>query len=189
MATAAQPMARRRIRRRIVLGMVLGRVHFALASLFVLTSAVACNPGDGTPPRIALARPPEPGTCAAWNGQPVERSCLPRMARAGAPLVLEIEERCGACGTTADTCTVSLEGRVINLSLDGKTCEPPAGVACHETCAKHRVLCNVPALEEGRYMVRYGDPVGRVDSFDVVLRRDAATACTLDDGASSGPHR
>jgi hypothetical protein len=107
------------------------------------------------------------------------------------PLVLEIEERCGACGTTAERCTVSVEGHVLNLSLDGKTCEPPVGVACHEACAKHRILCKVPPLDEGRYMVRYGDPGGRVDSFDVVLQHDAASACTLDDASSSvssGPH-
>jgi hypothetical protein len=147
--------------------------------------AAACTPGDGMPPRIGLAQPPEPGTCAEWTSQPVERSCLPRTAMAGAPLVLEIEERCGACGNTAERCTVSVEGRVLNLSLDGKTCEPPAGVACQEACAKHRIRCEVPPLDEGRYIVRYGDPGGRVDIFDVVSRRDAPTACTLDEISSS----
>jgi hypothetical protein len=100
---------------------------------------------------------------------------------ADTPLVLEVEERCGACGTTAEACNVSVEGRTLILSLDGKTCEPPAGVACREACAKNRVKCKVPALPEGRYVVRYGDPGGRVDSLDVVPSRDAPTACTLDD--------
>ena len=35
-------------------------------------------------------------------------------------------------------------------------------------------------------MVRYGDPGGRVDSLDVVLRRDAATKCSLEDTPPSG---
>jgi hypothetical protein len=149
---------------------------------------VACAPGDGAPPQIALAQPMAPGTCTEWTSQPVERSCLPRMAMSGAPLVLEIEERCGGCGTTAERCTVSVEGRVVNLSLDGKTCELPVGEACQETCVKRRVQCQVPPLEEGRYLVRYGDPAGRVDSLDVVPSREASTGCTLDDsGAATSP--
>jgi hypothetical protein len=35
-------------------------------------------------------------------------------------------------------------------------------------------------------MVRYGDPGGRVDSLDVVLRRDAATSCALEDAPAGG---
>ena len=163
---------------------------FASASALVLgvvvLGAAACTPGDGAPPQIALARPPAPGTCSEWTGQPVDRACLPRIAMAGAPLVLEIEERCGACGTTAESCTVSLEGRTLTLSLDGKTCEPPAGVACSEACGKNRVRCKVPALDEGRYVVRYGDTGGRVDSLDVVARRDAATACSFEDVVAGG---
>jgi hypothetical protein len=159
------------------LALVLGAVAFG---------AGACTPGDGAPPQIALARPPAPGTCGEWKGQPVDRSCLPRMARAGAPLVLEIEERCGVCGATAEVCTVSVEGRTLTLSLDGKTCEPAAGVACTEACGKNRVRCKVPPLDEGRWVVRYGDTGGRVDSLDVVSSRDAATACSLEDAAGNG---
>ncbi len=147
---------------------------------------VACTPGDAGPPQIALSRPPAPGTCSEWRGQPVDRTCIPRLARAGAPLVLEIEERCGSCGTTAESCTVSLEGRTLTLSLDGKTCEPPPGSACSESCARNRVRCKVPPLDEGRYVVRYADTGGRVDSFDVVSARDAATACSLDAAATGG---
>lgn len=158
----------------------------ALAATALALAAAACTPGDGAPPQIALARPPAPGTCSEWQGQPVDRSCLPRMARAGAPLVLEIEERCGVCGATAEVCTVSVEGRTLTLSLDGKTCEPPAGVACTEACAKNRVRCKVPPLDEGRWVVRYGDTGGRVDSLDVVSARDAAIACSLEDVPGNG---
>lgn len=104
------------------------------------------------------------------------------MAQADVPLVLEIEERCGACGTTAESCNVVLEGRTITLSMDGKTCEPPAGVACRDVCGKNRVRCTLPPLVEGRYVVRYGDTSRREDSFDVVSGRNAATSCSLDDG-------
>lgn len=157
------------------------RVGAASMGLALGSVLLACAPGEGTPPQIALAAPPAPGTCADWIGQPVDRSCLPRTAMSDTPLVLEVEERCGACGTTAEKCNVSVEGRTIVLSLDGKTCEPPAGVACNEACAKNRVRCKVPALPEGRYMVRYGDPGGRVDSLDVVSSREAPTGCTLDE--------
>jgi hypothetical protein len=116
----------------------------------------------------------------------VDRTCIPRLARAGAPLVLEIEERCGSCGTTAESCAVSLEGRTLTLSLDGKTCEPPPGRACSASCARSRVRCKVPPLDEGRYVVRYADTEGRVDSFDVVSARDAATTCSLDAAATGG---
>jgi hypothetical protein len=161
------------------------RLVFSVCSIAAAVGVFGCNP-EAAPPQITLARLPEPGTCAEWTGQPVDRTCLPRMARAGAPLELEIEERCGACGTTADRCTVSLEGRTLTLSLDGRTCEPPPGVSCREVCARNRVRCKVPALAEGRYMVRYGDPGGRVDSLDVVLRRDAATSCSLEDTPAGG---
>lgn len=156
------------------------------AVLPVVLGAAACTPADAGPPQIALARPPAPGTCSEWKGQPVDRSCVPRVARAGAPLVLEIEERCGACGTTAESCTVSLEGRTLTLSLDGKTCEPPAGTACGEACARNRVRCKVPPLDEGRYVVRYADTGGRIDSLDVVSAHDAATACSLEDVVATG---
>lgn len=159
-----------------------------LGTAFLVGLAIGaggCTPADPDP-RIALAAPPKPGTCADWTGQPVDWSCVPRMARAGVPIVLEVEERCGVCGTTAERCNVSVEGHAITLSLDGKTCEPPAGVACSETCGRNRVRCKLPALGEGRYEVHYGDTSRRVDTFDVVLRRDAASACTLDDPSSGG---
>ena len=162
-------------------------LRVALASPALLASlAVGCTPGDAEPPKIALAAPPAPGTCAEWTGQPVDRSCIPRMAKAGMPLELEIEERCGACGTTAERCSVSVEGHVVTFSLDGKTCEPPAGVACSEVCGKNRVRCRVPPLAEGQYEIHYGDTSRHVDHLDVVLRRDAATSCTLDDLTSGG---
>jgi hypothetical protein len=144
------------------------------------SAAVACSPGEVAAPQIALASLPAPGTCAAWVGQPVDRSCLPRTARSDTPLFLEVEERCAACGTSAERCNVSVEGRTVTLSLDGTTCEPRAGVACQESCARRRVRCEVPALAEGRYVVRYGDIGGRVDSLDVVSRGDAPTGCKLD---------
>jgi hypothetical protein len=103
------------------------------------------------------------------------------MAMAGVPLILEIEARCGACGTTAERCTVSVDAHVVTLSLDGKTCEPPAGALCSEVCSRNRVRCKLPALGEGRYEIQYADTSRRVDSLDVVVKSDAATACMLDD--------
>src|SRR4051794_26009198 len=125
----------------------------ALASFVALVAAGAgaCTPGDGVPPQIALAAPAAPGTCSEWVAQPVDRTCIPRMATADAPLVLEIEQRCGACGSTSERCTVSLEGRTLTLSLDGKTCEPPAGGSCRGGfCAEKRARRNRPPPPGGR---------------------------------------
>lgn len=137
----------------------------------------ACTPEAST--QIALATPAAPGACKEWIGQPVDRTCIPRTAMADRPLVLEIEERCGACGTTAERCTVTLEGRTITLSLDGKACEPPAGMGCREICGRNRVQCKIPSLPEGRYTVLYGDTSGRVDHFDA-KSGDGPTACKLE---------
>jgi hypothetical protein len=158
---------------------IIARVARVVPFLSCLLIA-GCTPENATP-QIALATPPAPGTCAEWMGQPVDRSCIPRMAAAGKPLVLEIEERCGGCGDTAERCTVAVDGHVISLSLDGKTCEPPPGVACSEVCGKNRVRCKLPALDQGRYEVHYGDTSRHIDTFDVVMRADATTACTLED--------
>jgi hypothetical protein len=143
--------------------------------------AFACTPGDGPPPQIALATPTAAGMCTEWLAQPVERTCIPRMAMADQPLELEIEQRCGACGSSSERCAVSLEGKTLVLSLDGKTCEPAVGASCDESfCARNRARCHVPPLPEGRYQVRYGDTGGRVDSLDVVVRDDVPTSCSLD---------
>src|SRR4051812_44822537 len=91
----------------------------ALATIVAVLGAVtiACAPGEAAPPQIALAVPAAAGTCSEWVAQPVDRTCIPRMAMADKPLVLEIEQRCGACGSTGERCTVSLEGRTLTLSL------------------------------------------------------------------------
>ena len=153
----------------------------SLSALALFGAAAACAPGEGAAPQIALATPTAAGMCTEWLAQPVERTCLPRMAMADHPLVLEIEQRCGACGSTAERCGVTVEGRTVTLSLDGKTCEPLDGATCGDAyCAKNRARCNLPPLPEGRYQVRYGDTGGRVDSLDVVVREDVATSCILD---------
>jgi len=116
-----------------------------------------------------------------WVGQPVDRTCIPRMAKADEPLVLEVEERCGACGSTIERCSVTLEGRTLTLSLDGKACEPAAGTSCPESCGKGKIRCEVPPLPEGKYEVRYGDTSGRIDHFEVAPVPDAKTRCILDE--------
>jgi hypothetical protein len=169
------------------------RILMRPASLVTLAAAaalVACTPGDGEgpPPQIALAVPTSAGMCSAWVAQPVERTCIPRMAMADRVLVLEIEQRCGACGSTAERCSVAVEGRTITLSLDGKTCEPKEGASCAaDYCARNRARCSIPPLGEGRYQVRYGDTGGRVDSLDVVVRDDVPTTCILGEEGAGGP--
>jgi len=161
---------------------IAGPLTLALVGLgasAVLTAS--CAPAE---PKSAFtyAAPAAPGTCVEWNGQPVDRTCIPRLAKADEPLVLEIEERCGACGSTVERCTVSVEGRVLTLSLDGKACEPANGAVCPEACAKNRVRCRVPPLPEARYEIRYGDTSGRVEVLDVAPVAHATTVCALEDG-------
>ena len=164
--------------RALPLGLTIGLG--ALASILT----VACNAEPNT--AIALARPAAPGSCMEWIGQPVDRTCIPHRAKADVPLVLEIEERCGACGSTVERCSVTVEGRTVTLSLDGRACEPAVGTQCPEACGKGRIKCNVPPLTEGRYEVRYGDTSGRVDVFDVSQEPDSRTSCALDDIKGGG---
>jgi hypothetical protein len=153
-----------------------------LAAASGIAAIVACTPAENA--QIPLTAPLAPGQCTEWIGQPVDRTCLPRMAMANRPLLLEMEERCGTCGTTAERCTVTVEGRTITLSLDGKACEPAAGTACRDACSKNRVKCKIAPLAEGHYKVRYGDTSGRTDHIDVMS--EGATACMLDDPAPGG---
>ncbi|MBS2013646.1 MAG: hypothetical protein JST00_12200 [Deltaproteobacteria bacterium] len=152
-------------------------------AFLTLGLAAACEERQA---QFPIARPAAPGTCIDWAGQPVDRTCIPRMARANAPLALEIEERCGACGSTAETCTVTVDGKSVVLSLDGKACEPKEGTQCTESCSKRRIRCQVPPLSAGKYNVRYGDAAGEVETVTVVDQPDATTTCILDDAAKGG---
>ncbi len=131
--------------------------------------------------QFPMARPAAPGTCIDWAGQPVDRSCIPRLARADAPLVMELEERCGSCGSTAEKCTVTVDGKSVVLSLDGRACEPKEGTQCTESCSKHRIRCQIPPLSEGKYNVRWGDASGEFETLTVVQQPEATTSCILDD--------
>lgn len=139
--------------------------------------AAACG---GESPGAAYPAADLPSGCEAWNGQPIEAACVPRAAREGVPLVFEAVASCGACGARADECTVSREGRTLVLSLDGRNCPPGAAGECRSECTQKKLSCRIPALEGGRYLVRWNDPAGRVDSFDVVTDGEARTSCMLD---------
>lgn len=160
------------------------RIRASLAgALPAALLVIAC--GKEPEPLFPLAAPAAPGTCTEWRGQPVDRTCVPRVARAGEPLVLEVEERCGAC-STVERCTVDVDGRTVTLSLDGRACEPPPGASCPEACGKSRIRCQVPPLLEGKYTIRYGDTSGRVDVLEVAETPDAATTCVLDETSRGG---
>ncbi|MBL8954911.1 MAG: hypothetical protein JNK82_29310 [Myxococcaceae bacterium] len=97
-----------------------------------------------------------PGQCRQQSG--LEGSfCVPDsgVAAAGTALVLEIVN-CGGCGSADLSCQVSVEAGVIDLSLAGETCDPPAGQACLAVCRIDRFTCTVPALAAGDYVVRSG---------------------------------
>lgn len=143
--------------------------------------AVACVESGAVPPvtpRDAQGRDLPPG-CEAWNGQPVETACIPRAAPEGVPLVLEAVAACGACGAQAEVCTVTRDGRTLTLSLDGRNCTPPQGTACTSSCTHRKLACNLPALEAGRYVLRWNDASGRVDSLDVLPDRALRFRCEL----------
>lgn len=137
----------------------------------------ACE-SDPPPPRIPLARLAGAG-CVAYDGQPLDRVCVPRSARENTALVLEVEQRCGSCSTGVERCTVTVAGRDITLSLDGQSCQ--VAETCADGCTKRRIACRLPALPGGRYTLRHGDGSGRVDVLEVAAGGD--THCALDDGA------
>lgn len=160
--------------------------RFVVLGLLALGVAVTIPACGGESPGAAY---PTPGTaepadlppgCDAWNGQPIEVACVPRAAREGMPLLFEAVASCGACGARADACTVTRDGRTLILSLDGMNCPPGAAGQCRSECTQKKLPCRIPALEGGRYIVRWNDPAGRVDAFDVVPDGDARTSCMLE---------
>lgn len=143
--------------------------------LSVLLLTIACS--DPPPPQIPLARLDDT-SCVAYPAQPIDRACLPRLAAENAPLALEIEERCTTCSASVERCTVTASGKVITLSLDGKSC--PVHRECSEVCSKRRAVCRLPALSAGRYEIRYADAEGRVETLEVGA--GGLAKCVLDDG-------
>lgn len=129
-------------------------------------------------PQIQRYEALEPGQCRAWQGQPIERICVPRIARQNVELALEISESCSPCGT-ADKCTVTVEGKEVVLSLDGQVCAPKPGAQCNETCARKRVVCKVPPLQSGRYIVRRADTSGDVNNLEVTTDATAVSRCSF----------
>ena len=153
---------------------VLRRVLSCLA----LAIALGACAGDPPPAQIPLARLTGVG-CIAYEGQPIDRVCVPPAARENAPVTLELEERCGSCSTTVERCTVTVDGRDILLSLDGQSCNAPRD--CADVCTKRRTVCRLPALGSGRYAIRYADGAGRVDLLEIAA--GGVSTCALDDGA------
>lgn len=141
--------------------------------LLLFIVMVGCS--DPPPPQIPLARLTDEG-CTAYPAQPMDKVCLPHVASENVPLALEAEEKCGTCSATIEKCTVTVEGKDVTLSLDGKTCHNAA--PCPETCAKRRAICRLPALPAGRYNIRYADSEGRVEHLEV--GPGGTAKCSLD---------
>lgn len=159
------------------------RANMRIVALAFVASgicAVASGCAEAPPPApIERFEPMAAGTCREWTGQPIDRVCVPRVVRENAKLTLEISESCGACGTTAERCTVTVDEKNVTLSLDGRVCEPPPGAQCADACARRRVVCRIPPLQSGRYLLRWGDMSGRVDTLDVTTDPTAPSSCSL----------
>jgi hypothetical protein len=130
--------------------------------LLLLLLSIACS--DPPPPQIPLARLTDEG-CTAYPAQPIDRMCLPHVASENVPLALEVEEKCGTCSSSIEKCSITVEGKDITVSLDGKSCHGQG--PCPETCAKRHAICRIPALPAGRYNIRYADAEGRVEHLEV----------------------
>jgi hypothetical protein len=153
------------------------------AALVLAAASVASACASSEPPQaIALVHLTQAG-CRQWDGQPVGRVCLPRSAREGVKLMLEAAGTCAGCGTVPERCTVSVDGRTVTLSLDGRTCGDDAtgarAEAANATCACPKLTCAIPPLEAGRYAVRFEDGSDRTNVLEVVPDATAATACSL----------
>jgi hypothetical protein len=145
----------------------------ALFLLLPATALAACESAETVPP--TLARLDFEG-CVPWEGQPIDRVCVPREAREGATLTFEAAGD-ASCGSSVERCSVRVEGREVVVSLGGKTCTTGPSPGC--SGSKERVVCKLPALDVGRYRVRYDDASGRADTLDVVADPRAATSCSL----------
>jgi hypothetical protein len=148
------------------------RILQLLLASFVV-ALLACS--DPPPPQIPLARLTNEG-CTAYPAQPIDRTCLPRLAAENVALAFEVEERCGTCSSSVEKCSVTVDGKDLTFSLDGQSCHQPG--PCPEVCSKRRAFCRLPALPAGRYNVRYADAEGRVEHLEVGA--GGARECKLD---------
>lgn len=107
-----------------------------LAALaFALT--LACNNDRDCEPIVDLA----------------DELCLPPTTRANQTLTFEARHGCGGCEVGFDSCSVTLSGDTLTVSLGGQLCPLPNDVACAAVCAITDLSCPVPALPAGTYRV------------------------------------
>jgi hypothetical protein len=115
------------------------------------------------------------------------RACVPKRAKANAPLTIEIEgDGCLACGATPGTCDVAVDEALkkVLLTLRSRQCAVPAE-GCTKECRKAKTTCAIPPLAVGTYRLELGMGV-RVSTDEVrTLLVEAAgsdASCTLPAG-------
>jgi hypothetical protein len=110
------------------------------------------------------------------------RACVPKRAKANAPLTIEIEgDGCLACGAETGACDVAVDGQKVTLTLHSKQCAVPAG-GCSKECRLAKTTCAIPALAQGTYRLELGATVrASTDEVRSLVVEAAGTdaSCTL----------
>jgi hypothetical protein len=112
----------------------------------------------------------------------MRRVCVPRSARANAPLTFEAgPHACAGCGSTVGACIAVVTGTTIRLSAEETSCK--SGAPCAAICAESRVTCAIPPLTPGSYTIETEEGP-RATTHTLVVGSNAAdaaaTSCVLD---------
>jgi hypothetical protein len=84
----------------------------------------------------------------------VSELCLPAPASPGLPLVVDVRESCGRGCSGVPSCTALLRNAQITLTVEQDVCQETLTQECiNRACEQRVVPCQLPALNEGDYVV------------------------------------
>jgi hypothetical protein len=98
-------------------------------------------------------------TCFQVEGE-LGLLCVPDVAAADAPLVLDAREACGTQCARSPVCSAALQGGAVRLTLTEDHCEPGVASCDESDCLRTILSCQIPPLPAGDYpvLMRGGPP-------------------------------
>jgi hypothetical protein len=99
--------------------------------------------------------------------------CLPSTAKAGAPLLLEAEDKCSSCNTTDMTCGVVRTSSQLDVTISASRCTDDS--TCPAVCIERKTMCAFPGLPDGDYLVVVNNQAPRT----LAARQDGQSGCIL----------
>lgn len=122
------------------------------------------------------------GGCTTRVGESVTDVCTLYQGKPDTALTIQLREQCGsACNgaTGLPTCSVTVAGADITLSLDQQVCSPQTDQACDLSCRINAFDCKLPALPKGEYNLRFDSPARDARTTLRITEGGAQTSCEL----------